>query len=95
AVNLQPVGVPLIGHNDAVLSVSLSADGRTLASGGDDNTVRLWDIASSFQLQSSNDPWKVRACRVANRNLTRTEWQKYMGNTPYRATCPELPLAKD
>jgi len=95
AVNLQPVGVPLIGHNDAVLSVSLSADGRTLASGGDDNTVRLWDIASSFQLQSSADPWKVRACRVANRNLTRAEWRKYIGNTPYRATCPELPLAKD
>jgi len=94
-LNLQPVGVPLIGHNDSVLSVSLSADGKTLASGGDDNTVRLWDIASSFQLQSSADPWKVRACRVANRNLTRAEWQKYMGNRPYRATCPELPLAKD
>jgi WD40 repeat protein len=94
-VNLQPLGVPLIGHTDSVLSISLSADGKTLVSGGDDNTVRLWDIASSFELRSSADPWKVRACRVANRNLTRTEWQKYMGNTPYRATCPELPLAKD
>ncbi|MDE2387759.1 MAG: hypothetical protein KGN35_01540, partial [Betaproteobacteria bacterium] len=81
--------------NDLVLSVSLSADGKTLASGGDDNTVRLWDIASSVQLQSSAEPWKVRACRVANRNLTRVEWQKYMGNKSYRATCPELPLAKD
>ncbi|QOJ24804.1 MAG: hypothetical protein HRU78_15095 [Gammaproteobacteria bacterium] len=91
----QPLGAPLIGHSDAVLSVSLSADGKTLVSGSDDNTIRLWDIAAGTLLHPSSDPWKVRACRIANRNLTRTEWQKYMGNRPYRATCPELPLAKD
>jgi len=41
----QPVGQPLTGHRNAVLSVTLSRDGRTLASGGIDGTVRLWNVA--------------------------------------------------
>ncbi len=41
----QPVGQPMTGHRNAVLSVALSIDGRTLASGGFDGAVRLWNVA--------------------------------------------------
>jgi WD40 repeat protein len=34
------------GHTGAVNSVAYSSDGTQLASGSDDNTVRIWDVAS-------------------------------------------------
>jgi len=27
-------------------------------------------------------------CREARRNLTRDEWREFVGDDPYRATCP-------
>ena len=34
----------LKGHTNKVFSVVFSADGKTLASGSSDNTIRLWDV---------------------------------------------------
>src|SRR5258706_2230527 len=37
-----PVGDPLEGHTDLVLSIAYSPDGRYIISGSDDGTIRIW-----------------------------------------------------
>ncbi|MBD2459261.1 ribosome assembly protein 4 [Nostoc sp. FACHB-87] len=45
-------GKTLEGHSSSVWSVSFSPDGKTLASGSGDNTIKLWDISTGKLLKT-------------------------------------------
>jgi len=40
------------GHTDEVTSVAFAPDGRTLASGSPDQTIKLWDVASGREVRT-------------------------------------------
>ena len=46
----REIGNPLTGHTSTVCSVAFSPDGKTLASGSGDDTIRLWDVATGRQI---------------------------------------------
>jgi hypothetical protein len=48
-----------------------------------DGIARLWIWRSGDLI--------VEAQARLTRNLTQTEWQQYLGEEPYRKTCPNLP----
>jgi WD40 repeat protein len=60
--DLQEVG-RLTGHTDTVFAISWNADGTRLASGGDDATIRVWDMVAG----SPNYATSVQTFQESNR----------------------------
>lgn len=78
---VQPFGKTFRDHDAAISALLFHPNGELLFSGSDDDTVVVHDLWV--------DAWLERACRVANRNFTQAEWQRYFGGS-YQRTCPEF-----
>jgi len=48
-----------IGHSSFVTSVVFSSDGKLLASGSNDKTLRLWDVNTGQEVWSASGQWHV------------------------------------
>src|SRR5262249_11720906 len=79
--------VTLKGQEGAIRALTFSADGNFLAAGGVDKIVQVWDLNIESVIE--------KACKLTGRNLTKEEWNQYVGEqTPYQVTCPQWPAGK-
>jgi WD40 repeat protein/tRNA A-37 threonylcarbamoyl transferase component Bud32 len=67
----------LAGSRETMLD--LSPDGRQLLTTAGNGQGALWDVAP--------ESWKQRACDLANRTLTREEWEEFLPGRLYEPAC--------
>jgi WD40 repeat protein len=68
-----------------IRSMAFTVDGAWLVSLDPDGVVTRWSF--------SEESWVKRACAIANRNLSREEWEIFIGSEaiPYHTSCPDRP----
>ena len=55
----RPLGRPMQGHSNLVMSLAFSPDSRLLVSGSADQTLRLWDVATGKSLEVVEEEWQA------------------------------------
>jgi WD40 repeat protein len=74
----------LHGRGGLPAELAFSPDGLSLATTWyEHETLIVWEL----DLRA----WRRRACEIAGRNLTSTEWDQYVGAEPYQKTCSQWP----
>jgi WD40 repeat protein len=81
---LQPIGLP-IPALAAIYNPGFLSGGQLV--GATPIGISRWEM--------NPEEWRRIACRSAGRNLTQAEWSEYLGDEPYRPTCPDWPAATD
>jgi WD40 repeat protein len=77
-------------HRDRVRSVAFSPVTDNLATGGFDQQTIIWQIVTG-ETNPGESPLQL-ACRLAGRNMTQAEWERYFPGELRRRICPDLPL---
>lgn len=76
------VGQPLAGASSSNTrsAAAFFPDGRHVLGVFKTGEAVVWNV----------DPaaWRTAACRIANRELTRAEWQTFLPGRRYRTVCP-------
>ncbi len=68
---------------DNAVTPVFSPDGQSVIITGEDGIIALWTLNVAHLVD--------RACATLGRNFTLAEWEQYLPNTPYQATCPQWP----
>jgi serine/threonine protein kinase/DNA-binding SARP family transcriptional activator/WD40 repeat protein len=88
AQTLQPIGDPIRVRGDAAILTTNHPGGSRVATG------TLSAIGSPIVWDLNPADWEVMACRLAGRNLSRAEWNQYLPDRPYQATCAQWPTGQ-
>jgi WD40 repeat protein len=79
---LQQLGDDFPGGEGSWGNVSYTPSGRYLFTAYADGTGYRWPVTVQA--------WANQACRVAGRNLTQEEWQRFVSGHTYEPVCPGL-----
>ncbi|MGW3123695.1 hypothetical protein ACWDBW_42430 [Streptomyces sp. NPDC001107] len=74
------MGDPLMGNHRGTFALALSPDGTTLATGGHDDTVRIWNLDAETAIS--------RICQATTGKLDDEQWRRYAPGVPHRELCP-------
>jgi DNA-binding SARP family transcriptional activator/WD40 repeat protein/energy-coupling factor transporter ATP-binding protein EcfA2 len=80
---LEPIGEPLQADVVGNFYVYANNDGSGMVTGTTNGHAVAWDLNIAH--------WADTACRLAGRNLTQSEWARYLPTEPYHTTCPQWP----
>jgi WD40 repeat protein len=70
---------PQLTAGDRRTMIDLSTDGRLMLEVHGNGQGAVWNV--------DPESWKQRACDLANRTLTREEWEEFLPGRPYEPAC--------